>query len=257
MPPLFLASDRAVPAKPGPGASNAYPASAGTIVAILFVVNRWLLIALLIGVATSARAQDFRRPELNVQFNRAMTAWSTGTSLLEAKARIDRVLEEYPDDVEALKLRAAILLDLDRPEEALTDANQAASLSPENGEAHLLRCEAASLTGATDEAARALQLASNLFLQRINHYVRLSACAVSVGAHVRAESLARVAIAQDADDPRGHIQLARVFLAKDTPEPDAARAIVDRLIEESLVTRMAVMADSQLASLYLEDPLGQ
>jgi len=64
-----------------------------------------------------------------------------------------------------------------------------------------------------------------------------------------------VAVAQDNTDPRGHVQLARVFLASD--EPDEARAIVNRLIEANSLSRLAVMADSQLASLYLDVPLDQ
>ena len=216
-----------------------------------------ILLLILLGALTvaPAKAQGFRPPELNVQFHRAHTAWATGNSLLEAKARIDRVLAALPEDVEALKLRAAIQLDLDRPEEALKDADHAALLAPDNGEAHLLRCEAASRTGALAEAENALELASNLFLQRIDHYVRLSACALTIEAFTRAESLARVAVAQDDTDPRGHIQLARVFMA--TNRSDAARAVVSRMIESSRVTRTAVMADSQLALLFTDETLRQ
>ena len=215
---------------------------------------RYVAILLLL-TALPASAQEFRPPELNVQFHRARTAWSSGNSLLEAKARIDRVLEALPEDVEALKLRAAIELGLNRPDAALKDANRAAELAPENGEAHLLRCEAASRSGALSEAENALQLASNLFLQRIDHYVRLSACALSIDAFTRAESLARVAVAQDDSDPRGHIQLARVFLS--SQRTDAARAVVDRMITSSMVSRMGVLADSQLARLYTDVPLDQ
>lgn len=202
-----------------------------------------------------AKAQEFRPPELNVQFHRAHTAWSTGNSLLEAKARIDRVLAELPDDVEALKLRAAILMDMDRPEDALEDADRAALLSPDNGEAHLLRCESAALIGRRADASDALEKASNLFLERIDQYVRLSGCAMDIGVSTRAESLARVAVAQDDSNPGGHIQLARVFLG--TGRPDDARSIVNRLIAANSLSRMAVMADSQLSSLYMDSPLDQ
>ncbi len=225
-------------------------------------MRRLLFIALLVVAALlvsanapRAPAQDVRSPELNVQFHRAHTAWSTGNSLLEAKARIDRVLNDRPNDVEALKLRAAILMDMQRPEEAFQDAHRATRLTPEDGEAHLLRCESAAQIGQEDAASEALEQASNLFLERIDHYVRLSSCALEIGAGTRAESLARVAVAQDNTDPRGHVQLARVFLASD--EPDEARAIVNRLIEANSLSRLAVMADSQLASLYLDVPLDQ
>lgn len=206
--------------------------------------------ALLVGVFLigTTNAQDFRPPELDVQYHRAHTAWSTGNSLLEAKARIDRVLAELPDDVEALKLRAAILMDMARPEQALADANRATELAPDSGEAHLLRCEAAALTDQIPEAEEALETASNLFLERIDHYVRLSACALAIEANARAESLARVAVAQDDTDPRGHVQLARVFLG--TNRSGDARVIIDRLIASNSLSQMAVMSDPQLARLY-------
>ena len=220
------------------------------------IMRSIILIALLATtMAASAHAQDFRPPELNVQFHRAHTAWSTGNSLLEAKARIDRVLEGVPNDVEALKLRAAILIDMDRPSEAFQDADRATQITPGDGEAHLLRCESAAQIGREEDARDALEEASNLFLERIDHYVRLSTCALKIGASKRAESLARVAVAQDNTDPRGHVQLARVFLASTNMEE--ARVIVNRLIEANGLSRMAVMADSQLASLYLDAPLDQ
>jgi len=226
------------------------------IVAILRPMLRLLrYITVVLLAITPATAQEFRPPELNVQFHRAHTAWATGNSLLEAKARIDRVIDALPDDVEALKLRAAILMDMDRPEEALSDANRAARLSPDNGEAHLLRCESAALIGRRADAAEALETASNLFLERIDHYVRLSGCALRIGATTRAESLARIAVAQDDSDPRGQVQLARVFV--ETNRPEDARAIVNRLISTGSLARMAVMADSQLAALYMESPLNQ
>jgi len=193
-------------------------------------------------------AQDFRPPELNVQFHRAHTAWATGNSLLEAKARIDRVLTVIPDDIEALKLRAAILMDLERPEEALRDAIHAARNAPEDGEAHLLRCESAVLIDRKGIAKQALETASDLFLGRTSHYVRLSNCALRLGAMTRAESLARVAVAPDASDPRGHVQLARVFAA--TGRSDDALDLINRMMGTGVLSRSAVMADSQLAALF-------
>jgi hypothetical protein len=60
---------------------------------------------LLFLLSPDARSQD-RPPAIEVQFHRAEAAWKTGASLHEAKARIDRVLEEIPGDVDARKLRA-------------------------------------------------------------------------------------------------------------------------------------------------------
>jgi hypothetical protein len=51
---------------------------------------------LLFLLSPDARSQD-RPPAIEVQFHRAEAAWKTGASLHEAKARIDRVLEELPE----------------------------------------------------------------------------------------------------------------------------------------------------------------
>jgi predicted Zn-dependent protease len=208
-----------------------------------------LILALLACLPAAVSGQGFRPHELNVEYHRAHTAWSTGNSLLEAKARIDRVLSDLPEDVEALKLRASILLDMERPEDALRDAHRAARLAPDDGEAHVLRCEAAVLTDQHTDAGEALDAASNLFLERFEHYIRLSACALRMGAVTRAESLARVVVAQDASDPRGHIQLARVFAATDRPE--AALSILQRLMAANKLSRSAVLADAQLSGLLM------
>lgn len=212
---------------------------------------RFSIFMFLSSFAIGTHAQDFRPPELNVQFHRARTAWSTGNSLLEAKARIDRVLDALPEDVEALKLRSSILADLGRNEAAFLDATEAANLAPDDGESHLLVCESAARLNDVSRADEALETASNLFLSGMEQYVRLSACAASIGAHTRAESLARIAVAQDGADPRGHIQLARAFL-KAGREVDA-RAVLDRMVADNILPLKAVLADSQLARLYLEN----
>jgi Flp pilus assembly protein TadD len=214
-----------------------------------------LFIVLLSAFALTTHAQAFRPPELNVQYHRARTAWLTGNSLLEAKARIDRVLNKLPDDTEALKLRSAILLELDRAEEAHRDAARASLLSPEDGEGYVLVCETAAATDRMNLAMEALDTASNLFLAQIEQYVRLSTCALNLGQNTRAVSLARIAVAQDEDNPRGHVQLARIFMQ--THDNEAARAVLSKAIEQSIITMGAVLADAQLAALYLTDPLNQ
>ncbi|MBT4602630.1 MAG: hypothetical protein HOC28_05810 [Bacteroidetes Order II. Incertae sedis bacterium] len=60
-------------------------------------------------------------------------------------------------------------------------------------------------------AKTALSTASDLIIESIDHLVRLSWCAVELGDLIRAESLSRIAIAQNPEDTRGHLQLARVF----------------------------------------------
>ncbi len=215
-----------------------------------------LVFILIVGCTSLvAQGQEFRPPELNVQYHRAHTAWSTGNSLLEAKARIDRVLMARPEDLDALKLRAAILVDLDRPEEAHLDAWKAASISPDDGEAHLLVCETAARTERVDEALSALDTASGLILKGIDRYIRLSACALQLGQTTRAESIARIAVAQNDEDPRGHVQLSRVFIAQGKIE--AARGVLAKAIDDSILSMNAILTDVQLAALFLDDPLQQ
>ena len=116
---------------------------------------RWVWKGFLLGVVLlttqvmSAHAQVVRSQEMNVQYHRAETAWKSGASVLEVKTRIDRVLKALPDDVEALKLRAQVLLKLDRVAEALADVQRAVALSSKDGEAHLILCEAARRNGDT------------------------------------------------------------------------------------------------------------
>ncbi|MDG1755281.1 MAG: hypothetical protein P8H65_09925 [Rhodothermales bacterium] len=155
--------------------------------------------------------QNFRPQELDVQFHRAKTAFESGNSLLEAKARVDRVLNGLPNDLEALKLRTAILMGLQRPEEAVDDALMAVRIAESNGEAQLLLCESSMAAGNETLAKTALSTASDLIIESIDHLVRLSWCAVELGDLIRAESLSRIAIAQNPEDTRGHLQLARVF----------------------------------------------
>src|SRR5690554_3695523 len=53
-----------------------------------------------------------RPAEWEAEFNRAHSAFRSGVSFLEAKARVDRVLRALPDDAQARKLRAQILIAL-------------------------------------------------------------------------------------------------------------------------------------------------
>ena len=97
-----------------------------------------------------------RPARLNVQYHRAETAWKSGNSILEAKARIDRVLKEIPADPEARKLRAGIYMSMGQPAKALIDARAAAEINPFDGEAYLLQCEAGVRVGANKAALKAL-----------------------------------------------------------------------------------------------------
>ena len=193
-------------------------------------VLKWLsAAALIIGVwVPSAQAQPVRSPELNVQFHRAETAWRSGASMLEAKARVDRVLTALPNDVEALKLRARVLLSMDRSREALRDARQAVRLHESDAEAHLILCEAARYSGDDELAERALNKAAELVTDDPILHVQLSWNAVLLGKLDEAEAFARIAVAADSDNAAAHYQLARVFILKQQTE-DAAIILEDGL----------------------------
>ena len=195
-----------------------------------------------------SRVQSGRNAEQETQYHRARTAWESGISLLEAKARIDRVLAELPEDTDALKLRVSILMGLGRKEEAIDDALLVVQLDSTDGEGQLLLCETAMANGNPTIAHRALESASDLIITGVPFLIRLSTCALSANETARSEALARIAVAQNEKDPRGQIQLARIFLK--TGRAPAALGILDRLIEEGLVTRSLVTKDTEFSSLY-------
>lgn len=207
--------------------------------------NGFLLAAVLLtSPLLSVHAQVVRPQDLNVQYHRAETAWKSGASVLEVKARIDRVLRELPDDIEALKLRAQVLLRLDRAAEAQADAQQAVALSPKDGEAHLILCEAARRNGDTALAEQALTAAAELALDDPELHIRLSWNAVLLGRLDTAESFARVAMASDPDEAAAYYQLARVFILKD--QPDAAATVLINGLNTSLLDAGVIAADTIL-----------
>ncbi len=206
-----------------------------------------LAVVLLGGPALSATAQIKRSPEMNVQYHRAEAAWKSGASMLEAKARVDRVLQELPEDVEALKLRAQVLLALDRDAEALADARRAVTLRPDDGEAHLILCETARRNGDRVLAERALAAAAELVLDDAALHVRLSWNAVLLGKLDEAESFARIAMASGAEEPAAYYQLARVFILKNQAA-DAVTVLAGGL-RASLLDPAAIAADTVLVRI--------
>jgi len=219
-------------------------------------VNPRLIIATIVlatvsAVAAPADAQIVRPREVNTQFHRARTAWQSGNSILEAKARIDRVLVALPDDPEARILRAEILLGMNRPDSALVDARRAAELSPTNGLAHLVHCEAASRAGQPEEAARAMRRCGDQIMKDVGSYVRLSRCAESLQLLPEAESYARLAMAQGALNPAGHVQLAHVFMV--AGDRDMAVTTLVKGIDSGIIRPSIVRQDSILAEL-IDDP---
>ena len=215
--------------------------------------KRWEWIGTLLGVVlltsfvVPAQAQIVRPQELNVQYHRAETAWKSGASVFEVKARVDRVLEALPDDVEALKLRAQVLLRLDRDAEALADAQRAVALSSKDGEAHLILCEAARRNGDTALAERELASAAQLALDDAALHIRLSWNALLLGKLDSAESFARVAVNSEPDEAAAHYQLARVFILKDQSDV-AAKVLIDGL-KASILDPEVITADTILVRM--------
>ena len=216
--------------------------------------RRWvwmgIAVAVLLGVQ-GAYAQALRSPELNVQYHRAETAWRSGTSMLEAKARVDRVLKALPDDREARKLRAQVLMALGRHEEALDDAIRAVELDPKDGEAHVILCEAARLTGNLPQAEKALDDASHHLRDQVDLHIRLSWNAVELEQLDKAEAFARIALNLDSLDAGAYYQLARVFMLQGVP--DNAATILARGFRASLLDAAIIRQDPPLQPL-LEHP---
>lgn len=210
-----------------------------------------VLVLAFVFLAGPADAQPARSPELNLQFHRAEVAWKSGGSVLEAKARVDRVLAALPDDVDALKLRAQVLLGLNKPDEAVRDARKATSLRTSDGEAHLILAEAALAAGLRDQALVALGHASDRVLQDAASHVRMSWIASGLGNEAWAEAFARTAMALDPQEPAGYLQLARVFA--NARRSDQAAEILARGLRNAVFSTDALARDTSLAPL-LEHP---
>lgn len=205
------------------------------------------LLLVVVAACPPAMGQPVRTPELNQQYHRAEMAWKSGTNLLEAKARVDRVLRALPDDPEARKLRAQVLLRLGRPLQALQDARQAVRLRPADAEAHLVRCEAALRSGFLKEAEEALDAAAERALEGVDLHVRLSWNAVELGQLDKAEAFARIALAQSPPRAAAYYQMARVFVLK--AEFGQAATVLARGLEAGLLDPAVVTADATLSRL--------
>ncbi len=222
--------------------------------------NRGKLLQLITGAvllwlgssAIPVQGQIVRSPELNMQFHRAEAAFKSGTSLLEAKARVDRVLEDLPDDIEARKLRAEVFIAMGRPKDALVDARRAAQLAPGDGEAHLLVSEAARLSGDYELAIQAMDDAAEHAPDDAPLHVRLSWNAMEIGQLEKAEAFARIALALRPNDAAAYQQLARAFILQDKHE--AAAEILARGLRSAVIPLDAVRRDSVLSQL-LAHPL--
>lgn len=214
----------------------------------------WALVLLFAStVLLEGSAQDRRPPELDVEFHRAEKAWRSGASVLEAKIRVDRVLDELPADPEARKLRAQILMSMDRFEEALSDAREAVQLRPQDGEAYLVLSEAARMNGDEHLAINALDAAAERVLEDADFHIRLSWNASLLGQLDRAEAYARIALALGPTRAPAYYQLARVFVRKE--QMDDAAAILSRGLRQDLLDPATIQNDSVLTQISGHDAL--
>lgn len=212
-----------------------------------YIEHLVLTLTLVLFCFADSAAQTVRPPELNLQYHRAEAAWKRGGSLLEAKARVDRVLNELPEDVEALKLRSQVLLSLQKYDEALEDAQRAVKLDATDGEAQLVLAEAARHLDHREIAIRALEAASDHLLSDARAHVRMSWLAMELGLPNRAEAFGRIAIALDASEPAAYQQLARVFMLQG--KIDEGAEILLRGLTGSVLNRTAIQMDSVLSPL--------
>ncbi len=188
--------------------------------------------------------------QIQQHYHRAETAWKNRTSLLEAKVRVDRVLEEAPNHADALKLRAEVLIAMRRYREAIGDAQRATELNKEDGSAYLILAEAARLHGDKMLARRALDTAAMLSMEEgADFHLKLSRSAMLLGEPewTKAESYARVARAKDPQNPEVYYQLARVFMVRG--RADDAATILEQGFQASLLDPVYIRNDSTLSDL--------
>jgi Flp pilus assembly protein TadD len=200
------------------------------------------------------RGQQIRPPGVDAQFHRATVAWNAGGSLLEAKVRLDNVLDAIPDDVPALILRSRVLLEMGRYEESLSDARRAAALRPEEGETHLVVCRAARRLGQDSLAVEALAEAARLLQPDPVRHVELSVEALELGRLEEAEAVARVAVALAGSNPEAVLQLSRVFVARGRTME--AATVLSGAVREGLLEVDRVRRDSALAAVGLPAIIG-
>lgn len=190
-------------------------------------------------------ANEVRSNAMSAQLHRAEIAYKSGASLLEAKVRLDRVLKEHPNDVQALKLRSKVLTSMGRHVDAFADARRAAASDPRDGEANLLVALGAHRIGNADLAQRAMDRAATLVVDDALAHVELSRLAREIGLLEKAEAYARIAVALQPDNAVTQVELARAFVARE--KYNAATTVLRNAVRQGFVTAQTIRADSLLS----------
>ena len=201
-------------------------------------------------VSIPVSGQAVSTDQIQQHYHRAETAWKNRSSLLEAKVRVDQVLEEAPDHADALKLRAEVLMAMRRYMEALEDASRAIEISPKDGSAYLIHAEAARLNGDIELARTSLERAAKLMMNAgAAVHLQLSESAMRLGESdwAKAESYARVAHAQEPKNAQTYYQLARIFVLQGRIE--AGATILEKGLRSSLLDPAFILNDSTLQQL--------
>lgn len=212
-----------------------------------------LVLFLMSSLAVPALMAQVPRPadtRLQRQWRRAETAWSSGASMLEAKARAEAVLRQDPNHAGALRIRANVNLELGQYEQALADARAAVAVDPQDGATLLILAEAARLNNEIGLASSALARAAPLVMNEdANLHIRLSHIASQLGPsdYDRAEAFARVALNKDNANPSAYYQLARVFVLRG--RNDEALTILKMGFEAELLEPQFVRQDTLLNAL--------
>jgi tetratricopeptide (TPR) repeat protein len=209
-----------------------------------------MALVFMLGMTLPASGQASRslQPKVQSQYHRAETAWRNGGSLMEAKVRADEVLKADPDHAGALKLRAEVLLALDRYEEASRDARRATEVDPDDGMSYWVLAESARRARDIALARETLQKAAEQVTdEEADVHVMLSQVALQVDEHELAESFARVARARDPGNAQALYQLARVFLVQG--QMNAAVTILSSGLAERLLDPRFIVQDSTLGAL--------
>ncbi len=214
-------------------------------------------LALILLLAFQEASAQVKPPDsVQMELHRAQTAWRNQTSILEAKVRVDQVIRDAPNHADAWKLRAEVLIAMQRYADAQHDALMATELSPKDGDAFLILAEAARLNGNKELARSSLETASTLSIDEgADFHIKLSRSAVMLGEMElnMAESFARVALAQDPNYAEAYYQLARVFVLQGRTE-DAATTLI-RGFQAELLDPVYVGVDSTLSILKGHDSL--